>query len=160
MDLLQLLGAFAICDSLWRNALEVHSVQNATLKLAFTSENERDQWSDILQKVQSIPFEKLCWVQQRGSFSSLSIGGYGIVWAVAQNGTVWVLSSSFNVLADDVDHGQELGLLQSDEKLEVIMETQKYSILSGYTTFNGKAAGKYYAWSDATGVVHKTKSET
>uniref|UniRef100_A0A914ZTB6 Chloride channel protein n=1 Tax=Parascaris univalens TaxID=6257 RepID=A0A914ZTB6_PARUN len=198
----QLLGAFAICDSLWRNALEVHSVQNATLKLAFTSENERDQWSDILQKaigaytrtlprlsehsfiwtisdqyqprmallstislvenhlVQSIPFEKLCWVQQRGSFSSLSIGGYGIVWAVAQNGTVWVLSSSFNVLADDVDHGQELGLLQSDEKLEVIMETQKYSILSGYTTFNGKAAGKYYAWSDATGVVHKTKSET
>lgn len=51
MDLLQLLGAFAICDSLWRSALEVHSVENATLKLAFTSENERDQWSDILQKV-------------------------------------------------------------------------------------------------------------
>lgn len=73
---------------------------------------------------------------------------------------MWVLSSSFNVLADDVDRGQELGLLQNDEKLEVIMETQKYSILSGYTSFNGKAAGKYYAWSDATGVVHKSKSET
>ncbi|KHN83943.1 Tectonin beta-propeller repeat-containing protein 1 [Toxocara canis] len=201
-ELFQLLGAFAFCDSRWRNALEVHSSRNATLKLAFSSEDERDQWSDILQKaisrsirtfprlsersfvwvigeqcqprtailsvidlidnhaVQSLPLEKYRWIQQSGSFTSVSVGHEGIVWAVAQNGTAWVLSSGFDIMADDVDRGRELGLIQSDEKLEIVMETQKYSLLSGYSSFNGKAAGKYYAWSDASGTLHKSKSET
>uniref|UniRef100_A0A183VD32 Peroxin/Ferlin domain-containing protein n=1 Tax=Toxocara canis TaxID=6265 RepID=A0A183VD32_TOXCA len=191
-ELFQLLGAFAFCDSRWRNALEVHSSRNATLKLAFSSEDERDHRSirtfprlsersfvwvigeqcqprtailsviDLIDNhaVQSLPLEKYRWIQQSGSFTSVSVGHEGIVWAVAQNGTAWVLSSGFDIMADDVDRGRELGLIQSDEKLEIVMETQKYSLLSGYSSFNGKAAGKYYAWSDASGTLHKSKSET
>uniref|UniRef100_A0A0M3IZV0 Peroxin/Ferlin domain-containing protein n=1 Tax=Anisakis simplex TaxID=6269 RepID=A0A0M3IZV0_ANISI len=51
-DFFELLGAFAFCDSRWKNALEVRTTQNrTTLNIAFASEDERDQWSDILQKV-------------------------------------------------------------------------------------------------------------
>ena len=94
-------------------------------------------------------------VSNLGHFKSVT-ASHDIVWAVASNGTAWYLSADYHWMCDP-KLGDTFNHLQTDFAEETVLESQRYSVLSGYRTFTGMANGKYYAWADETGTRQKSK---
>ncbi|KAK0393852.1 hypothetical protein QR680_000432 [Steinernema hermaphroditum] len=107
------------------------------------------------EKVELIPLAKCRWLQLPGHFTAVSSSN-GLVYAVSSDGELWSLSRDFDLMREiDVD----IDLAQTDTVTEIIYEHEKKSRLSGFCTFNGRANGLFFAWSDKTGLVQKRKED-
>uniref|UniRef100_A0A1I8A8T4 PH domain-containing protein n=1 Tax=Steinernema glaseri TaxID=37863 RepID=A0A1I8A8T4_9BILA len=106
-------------------------------------------------KVELVPLAKCRWLQLPGHFTAVSSSS-GLAYAISSDGELWNLSRDFDLMREiDAD----LDLTQTDTVTEVIYEHEKKSRLSGFCTFNGRANGLYFAWSDKTGLVQKRKED-
>ncbi|TMS33371.1 hypothetical protein L596_001121 [Steinernema carpocapsae] len=107
------------------------------------------------EKVELVPLDKCRFLQLPGHFMAVSSSN-GLAYGISSDGELWCLSKDFDLMREiDVD----LDLVQTDTVTEIIYEHEKKSRLSGFCTFNGRANGLYFAWSDKTELVQKRKED-